>query len=397
MFERGERVFMPGAAGEPAVAGAVLGSENIIVWTSFVPGVNRIDAEAIGAGTQVRGLFAHANVMRRRPEAFSHVPLSYGSFLRHVREGEPFDAVVVQVAPPDAHGNCSLGPLAEFSSVALARARRRIAVVNPAVRPMRFGPVVRAADCEIIESEARALPVYGGAPDPVSRRIAKHIAGFIGDGSVVQMGLGKVPHALADELSDRRGLRLHSGMLSDGAMDLHAAGALDPRWQHRTTALLGSKRFYDWAAESDILHMAGADGIHDARVLAGLDGLVAVNSALSVDLSGQCNLETANGLPISGPGGAPDFARAAALSPRGCSIVALPAALEGGGSRIVAALGAGEPASLGRADVDVVITELGVADLRGKTVAERARAIIAVAAPSARDDLERASRERGIQ
>ena len=138
--------------------------------------------------------------------------------------------------------------------------------------------------------------------------------------------------------------------------------------------------------------MAGADEIHDARALAALDGLVAVNSALSVDLAGQCNLEVAGGIAISGPGGAPDFARAAALSRGGCSIVALPATVEGGASRIVAALGHGVPISLGRADVDIIITEEGIADLRGKTAAERAVALIAIAAPSAREDLERAWR-----
>lgn len=395
MFEYGDRVFMPGAAGEPlALTDAVLGSENIQLYTSFLPGVNRIAPDAIGAGTRIRGLFAHGNVLRSRPAAFDPMPVSYGAFLRQVREADPFDVVVVQVAPPDDEGFCSLGPLAEFSPIALSRARRRIAVVNEAVRPMSHGPRVYAADCEIVDGGARALPVYGIEPDAISRRIAAHIAGFVGDGSVLQIGLGKVPQALAAALCDRRNLRLHSGMLSDGVILLDAAGALDPDWTHRTTALLGSDLFYEWAAQSGRIRMTGVDGIHNLRVLATLDRLVAVNSALSVDLAGQCNLEVVDGLPISGPGGAPDFARAAALSHGGCSIVALPATIDSGQSRIVTALPVGAPISLGRADVDVVITEEGAADLRGKTAGQRAEALIAIAAPAARESLERGWRSR---
>ncbi|HJP69630.1 MAG TPA: acetyl-CoA hydrolase/transferase C-terminal domain-containing protein [Sphingomicrobium sp.] len=398
MFEPGDRVFMPGAAGEPkAIAASVLASAGIDLWTTFVPGVNRIDPDAIGPGTNIRGLFGHRNVLSKRPEAFSAVPMSYGAFLRFVREGDPFDAVVVQVAPPDEGGFCSLGPLVEFSELALNRAKRRIAVINPEVRPMANGPRIRAADCEMIDGGKKPLPTYGGEPDPVSRRIAAHVVQFIDDGSALQMGLGKVPPALATELVSRRRLRLHSGMLSDGVIALHAAGALDSRWPHRTTALLGSNRLYDWAANCDHLYIVGADGIHDARVLAGIDRLIAVNSALSVDLAGQCNLEVAGGVAVSGPGGAPDFARAAALSPGGCSIVALPATLENGESRIVIAFPAGVPSSLSRADVDIVVTEEGAADLRGKSPAERASALIAIAAPAVREDLERAWRLQTFQ
>jgi acyl-CoA hydrolase len=177
-------------------------------------------------------------------------------------------------------------------------------------------------------------------------------------------------------------------------MNLFEAGALDPDFMHTCCVAAGSQALYRWADKFDRLRVAGCETTHDARTLAALDGFIAVNSALEVDLFGQCNLEHADGRAVSGAGGAPDFARAARLSPGGCSIVALNASLtsrkRGVVSRIVPQLPGPGVASLSRVDVDCVITEFGTADLRGASVHERGDAIIAVAAPECREDLQRA-------
>ncbi len=235
------------------------------------------------------------------------------------------------------------------------------------------------------------LPLYDTQSSPVTDAIARNIAPLVADGSALQIGLGKVLIGLSRRLCDRRMLRLHSGMLSDGFLDLARAGALDPDFAHTTCAVVGSMEFYRQMADFDQVKILGCEVTHDPRVLLALDNFVSINSALEVDLFGQCNLEHANGQAISGAGGAPDFARAARLSAGGRSIVALNATHHGGkGTRIVPCLNEKAITSISRIDVDHVVTEYGVANLSGASVHERARAIISVAGPVFREDLERA-------
>jgi 4-hydroxybutyrate CoA-transferase len=221
--------------------------------------------------------------------------------------------------------------------------------------------------------------------------IAGHIAALIDDGCTLQMGVGKVPTALAERLRDRRRLRIHSGLVSDGFANLMESGALDADFVHTACVASGTGGFYRWLPEARGLRIAGCEITHGALTLAALQRFVAVNSALEVDLFGQCNLEHAQGRAVSGAGGAPDFARAARMCAGGLSIVALNASYRKGmASRIVPALSAGAVVSLSRVDVDLVVTEFGVADLRHASVHERALALIGIAAPDFRDDLERA-------
>jgi acyl-CoA hydrolase len=189
-----------------------------------------------------------------------------------------------------------------------------------------------------------------------------------------------------DMLHGRRELRLHSGLLSDAAVRLLDSGALAAGFRHTATALVGTRALYDWAATHEDFQLLGCDQTHSLQTLASLKRFVAVNTALEVDLFGQCNLEVAVKHAVSGAGGAPDFARAAKVSAGGLSIVALPATA-GKHSRVVAQLGNNAVASLQRTDVDVIVTEHGEADLRGRSVHERAERIIQIAAPQFREDL----------
>ncbi|RQR22033.1 hypothetical protein DIE23_37360 [Burkholderia sp. Bp9143] len=192
-------------------------------------------------------------------------------------------------------------------------------------------------------------------------------------------------------LSDRRNLRLHSGMLSDGLLNLAEAGALDMQYTHTTCVIVGSTELYTRVQDFMPLRIAGCDVTHAPNTLLSLRNFVAVNSAIEVDLFGQCNLEHVNGAAVSGAGGAPDFARAARLTEGGCSIVAL-TARHGNGSRIVPRLSSPAVASLSRIDVDYIVTEFGIAKLTGASVHERAEAIIGVAAPEFHDELYEAWR-----
>jgi acyl-CoA hydrolase len=183
-------------------------------------------------------------------------------------------------------------------------------------------------------------------------------------------------------------------MFGDGVVELARAGALDPDWPHRACVFVGQPELYGWAAQQSLLGLAGCEITHGGQTLAGLKAFFAVNSAVEVDLWGQAALEHAGGAAISGAGGAPDFAQAARTSPGGASVVALPAtAVRGTRSRIVAALSTPAVATLPRSDIDIVVTEFGAADLRGCSVVERAQALVALAAPQFREELEESWRK----
>jgi acyl-CoA hydrolase len=389
----GQRVFIPGASGAPTVwmdglLGSPSYSQGLSITTTYLPGINRLALDQLPSSATVSGLFMHPGLSAAQARgAYRHLPLSYTGFLRDLADQPPFDVAVIQVAPPDGAGQCSLGPSVEFNTAVLARARRRVAVVNastprisgaPSVSLSGFSDIVEC-DCPVPTS---TIPDSGG----IATAIARHAAPFINDGVTLQMGIGKVPDAVLQALQDRRHLRLHSGMLSDGIMGLNASGALAQDHAHITCCLLGSKALYAWAAECRFIRLRGCEETHAPARLAELDRLVAINSALEVDLFGQCNLELLGGRAVSGPGGAPDFAAAARRSPGGVSIIALPSSSHGV-SRIRARLGPEAIASLPRTDVDVVVTEHGAADLRGKSVHERAEALIAIAMPEARPAL----------
>jgi acyl-CoA hydrolase len=397
MFNRHDRVFLPGASGAPsALADSVFATPNIHITTSFAPGVNRLTSEMIGPGTIVTGLFMQPGLAAAQREGrFRHLPQSYSAMIKYLRAAPPFDACVVQVSPPDAAGTCSLGPAAEFAPEVLRRAGRIIAVVNPNVPRLPNAPVIALKNCaQIIEAETKLTSYDVGAFDAASTAIAALVASQVEDGATIQTGLGKVPQALMAALQDRRNIRIHSGMISDGIMALADAGALDPAWPHTTTAVLGSPALYAWLRGRPDIHVRGVEVTHDPARLAALPNFVALNSAVEVDLFGQCNLESVAGRAVSGVGGAADFAHAARLSPGGLSIIAMPAGFgTGGGSRIRPWLPAGSIASLPRTAADMIITDEGIADLRGLSVHERAAAIIAIASPAARPGLDAAWRE----
>lgn len=388
----GDRVFLPGSTGEvPSLSAAISTGDGpaLAVTTSFVPGIN---PPLAGAGRHGIGApFALGPVGAQASGDLRHLPLSYGAFQRYL-EGAEFDAVVLQVGVPGADGRSSLGAAVEFAPTAMRKSRRLIVVLNPNVPNIPGAPSIRLADADLVVETDEALREYNvGAPSSVSDAIARHVAAFVGDGAALQIGLGKVPDALLRLLADRRGLRLQSGMLSDGARLLEDGGALDRRFAHTSCVHVGTCDYYEWLRGRKGFEVRGCEHTHSGAVLGTVPRLVALNSALSVDLFGQANLESLDGRAVSGVGGAADFARAASLSPTGISIVALPAtAGKERASRIVARLDA--VVSLPRQDIDVVVTEFGAADLRGRSVMERAARLIAIADPSQHATLETAWR-----
>ena len=396
----GETVFLPGSAAEPTPLlehwrDDPERTRGLHLLHSFVPGINALDVDALDPSAVVTGVFMQPAWQRAQAEGrYRHLPVSYSGFVRHLRASPPVDTCIVQVAPPDGAGRCSLGPAVEFTPLVQARARRTIGLVNHAL-PSMPGAVslpMSALDA-VVEAEFAPKGYDVGAPNAAATAIAGHIAGFIEDGCTVQVGLGKVPNALFALLHDRRLLRLHSGMLSDSALDLWEAGALDPAFPPVSCVWVGPAAMNQRLRGREGAVVAGCEVTHDAAALLTLPQFRAVNSALSVDLFGQANLEIAGGQAVSGVGGAADFARGARSASGGLSIVALAASHAGGTrSRIVPRLGDGI-ASLARTDIDVVVTEHGAADLRCLSVHGRAEALIGIAEPALQGALAEAWRE----
>jgi acyl-CoA hydrolase len=270
----------------------------------------------------------------------------------------------------------------------MRRSRRTLALINrrtPYLKGSVSFPLSAFALAAEVDNPLKGYDV--GAPAPASDGIARKLAPFIEDGDAIQIGLGKVPDALLGLIGDRRKLRLSSGMLADSAIRLAEGGALDPSFRHTSCVWVGSPDLYSRLGGHGEFTVAGCEDTHDLGRLMALDRFIAINSALSVDLFGQANLEHAEGKAVSGVGGAADFSAAARRSKGGLSIVAMPASFgRQNKSRIVARLGDGI-ASLPRDAIDLVVTDCGVADLRGLCVHERAEALIAIAAPDARSDL----------
>jgi acyl-CoA hydrolase len=309
------------------------------------------------------------------------------------------DVAFVQVSPANDNGEHSFGLINDFVQHAVAKARVVIAEVNERV-PFTLGDAVLPAariDCAV-HVDRMPVEVSAAKVSDTDLAIAKVAAAYIGDGAVLQVGIGAVPDALLRLLGDRRDLGVHSGMIGDGLVELVEAGvitnALKPidTGVSITGALIGTRRLYEFAHRNPQIGMRNSSYTHNDSVLSRLPRLVTINSALEVDLTGQVNAEQSGTQYLGGTGGQVDYVRAGGRSNGGRSIIALPATAKGGKlSRIVAALSG--PVTTARSEVDVIVTEFGAAELQGQTLAERARRLVAVAHPDFREALARAAHE----
>lgn len=287
----------------------------------------------------------------------------------------PGDVVLVQVAPPDANGRCSLGVGIDYLRDAIDHARVVIAEVNEQC-PRTLGATVAWDSLDaVIHTDRPLLEAPTPTPGELETRIAAHVAAIVEDGDTIQLGVGALPEAILGALRDHGDLGVHSGMISDGMLDLIAAGSVTnarkpaDRGVTVTGAALGSRRLFDAVAERADVRFEPASYTHAPSTLAKVGRLAAINSAIEVDLTGQVNAEAAGARRLGALGGQVDFLRAAAAG-GGKPIIALPAA------RIVPALGG--PVTTARGDVDWIVTENGAYSLRGLSDGQRRRALEAI-------------------
>ena len=400
-FKPGDRIVMGQACGEPSklvaaliAQGRNIGGLSIFIASSFsgafVPETaDSFALSSMGAIGALRSM-TKANRLSVIPCHVSQVgPLIAAGII-------PCDVAMIQVSPADEHGNHSCGLISDHVRAAVKTARLVIAEVNTAV-PFTYGETVHSSEIDVaVMCDGPLVEVAGTPVTQTDSEIARHCADFIGDGSVIQTGVGAVPDAILRLLGDRKDLGVHSGMLGDGLIDLVETGVLTNARKEIDTgvsingALIGTRRLYDFAHRNPAIRMCATSYTHDAAVLAQLSRLVTINSAIEVDLTGQVNAEASGSAYLGGTGGQVDFVRAGARSPGGHAIIALSATAKAGAlSKIVTNLSG--PVTTARSEVDVIVTEFGSAQLKGRSLAERARAMVAIAHPDFRDELDRAA------
>jgi len=338
-------------------------------------------------GSGANRALVQAGVLDILPAHYSHLPaLIWSGSLR-------MDVVLVQVSPPDAQGRHSLGMVREYLVAALAHARAVIGEVNPQVPWTHGGPYLRRQDFALLVDSTHSLPAAAPASlGAVERAIGCHVAGLIDDGATLQTGIGAIPDAATVALHNHRDLGLHTGSIGDGMAALCLSGAVSNARKSIDTGLgigsvlIGGQTVRDFAHLNHGLELRGTEYTHSPAVLGRIERFVAINSAIEVDLTGQINSEVAGSRYLGGVGGIVDFLRAAGASPGGVPIVALPSTSKGQ-SRIVSDLSG--PVSVARGDAGVIVTEHGVADLRGKSLTQRIGLMLAIAHPDHCETLER--------
>jgi acyl-CoA hydrolase len=327
------------------------------------------------------------------------LPIHYSTVPDLVARGNlPIDVVLLQLAADGDAFNLSL--MVDHLTDAVPRARVVVAEISDLL-PVTFGETrIEAADVDHVVHVSRPpFEVPSRAPRAIEREIATHVCRLIGDGATLQIGLGSLPDSVLESLTAKRDLGLHSGTLGDRVVDLVEAGVITNRKKPVdtgrcvTASLLGSRRLYRWAHRNALLEMRSPRYTHDILVHAAIPRLTGINTALEVDLTGQINAEIAGGQHVGMVGGHGDFMRGCLKSPGGRGIIVMEATARNGTvSRIVPSLSRGI-VTTARSDSDTIVTEYGIAELRGRSVSERARQLIAIAHPDFRRTLSKAAEE----
>lgn len=393
-FRPGQRVFFQGGPGEclhlydalrddPGVAAGV------DFWSCLIPGINRHDYGSLPGDVRLTTFMASPALEPSIATGRTQLNAMPYSQIGETLAQTDFDTAILHVSPPDRHGLCSFGVASDTPGIVGPHAKRRIAFVNPC---MPFLPGAEAIEADRIDLAIEInAPLIAPPPAPNSAKnavldaIGRHAAELIPDDSIIQSGIGDTPAAVVAALRFHRGLRVHSGIITPEYQALAEAGALDCSQINVAGVAWGDTAFHEWLKISGFT-LASIGATHAHHNLASLPCFVSIGSAIEIDLAGNLNLEWRMSRRISSVGGASDFMRGAAAANGGLSIIALQAA-SGGASRIVPSIAS--PTIPGEL-ADAIVTEHGVARLKGLGPRERAEALIAIAAPEHQPFLSRA-------
>ena len=364
----------------------------------FIPGINSIDYSALAPDARVTSTFVTPALSKGFAAGrVKFLPKAYSGFARTLA-ANPVDLAVLRLSPPGPDGRMSFGICQDYAPIAASGAKRILAFVDQSMPWVNGEPGLRAEDCDaLVEIDEKLAPFPAAPPGGTLAKVGATAATLIRDGDTIQIGIGKVQSAVLANLFDRRDLGLHSGMIDDAIAALAEKGVLTnarksaDRGLSVTGMAIGTEAAWRYS-QHDAIRYRAADYTHAASAIAAQDNFVAINSAIEIDLFGQCSAEMLGGKQISGAGGFHDFQRGAWGSKGGRAIVALPATA-GGASRIVARLSAPGIATGPRNDSDYIVTEYGIAALRDLDMDSRAESLIMLAAPEFRGDLAQAWRE----
>ncbi len=324
------------------------------------------------------------------PVFLSELPLL---FKRNIVD---LQVALIHVSVPDKHGYCSLGVSVEATLAAIDNADYVIAQVNKQMPRTHGAGIIHVSEINAFVECDEPLPIHVmSEPTEIENLIGNHVAGLIDDRSTLQMGIGNIPNAVLSRLTNHKDLGLHTEMFSDGVIDLILNDVINGnykginRGRALTTFLMGSKRLYDYVDDNPFIEMRASDYVNDVSIIKQNPRMVAINSAIEVDLTGQVCADSIGAKMYSGVGGQMDFIRAASLSEGGKAIIALPSVTGKGISRIVPSLKPGAGVVTTRSHVHYVVTEYGVANLYGKTIKQRVKALTEIAHPDFRESIER--------
>jgi len=313
----------------------------------------------------------------------------------------PIDVALVQVSPPDKHGYCSLGTSVDIAVSAVKTAKYVIAQVNPRMPRTLGDGMIKITDFDAAVYAEEELPeIFSGKPNEISARIASHVSELVENGATLQTGIGTIPDAVLASLTNHKELGVHTEMLSDGIIPLIEMGVItnQHKKKHRgktvTSFLVGSRKLYDFVDDNPSIVALGIDYVNDTAVIRTNPKVTSINSAIEVDITGQICSDSIGAYHYSGVGGQMDFVRGASLSEGGKPIIALPSITTTGISRIVPFLKPGAGVVTTRAHAHYIVTEYGIAYLYGKNMRQRAKALIEIAHPNHREELERSAFER---
>ncbi|MAV66822.1 MAG: acetyl-CoA hydrolase [Gammaproteobacteria bacterium] len=389
----GQRIYVAGSSNEPTgllrdLAASEL-PENLEFIQFPLPGLNQTDFTQFNDTASVTTFFMSSALAKGEAARVNYLPMQMRATYDYLATN--VDVYLLQVAH-DQEGRLRVGPNVDFHESVLAQNPTVIAQLNPSMVAPAGSPLMNPALIDVLIANDVSAPALAPANiDDAAQEIGRLVAGLIRDGDCLQTGIGAIPAAILNQLTDKNDLGMHGGLIDDGGMRLIQQGNLTgaqktiDTGKHITGMALGSDELMQWLATERNVVFRGANHTHEVSAIRQLDGFVSVNSAVEVDLFGQVNAEMAGGRQISGTGGSVDFMRAAKASKGGRSIVAMNATARGGSvSRIVPKV---EMVTALRTDVDTVVTEHGVAQIKDLPNRARAEALIQIAAPQFRDKL----------
>jgi 4-hydroxybutyrate CoA-transferase len=403
-IKSGDTVVLAHCVGEPAVlVDAMVENaaqyEDVEIKHMVSLGSGNYTAEDLKKNFRCNPLFLSGNVRKAVEEGRGdYTPAFFHEIPKLIREGKvKCDVAMAQITPPDEHGYCSLGTSIDYTLQSIKTARVAIAQVNDQM-PWTYGDLIHVSDFDyIVEASSPLFETKPAKITEVEEKIGKYCASLIEDRSTLQLGIGGIPDAVMLFLDDKKDLGIHSEMISDGTLSLYEKGVITGKYKNfdkekmTVTFLMGSKKLYDFVHKNPAVELRVVDYTNHPAVIMNQYKMVSINSAIQVDLQGQVVSDSIGLRQFSGVGGQVDFVRGAAMGVDGKAIIAMPSVtIKRDGtmiSKIVSFIDEGAAVTTSRNDVDYVVTEYGIAPLKGKSLRERARNLIDIAHPDVRDEL----------